>query len=140
MQWLMWLKKRIGLRIHEFDPLADGLLNRVSANSNLRGAQEFAGGLVIEGAVSGDPLIVHGVLILCGGATLTGKVRVHGDAYIAGVVGTSTDTGDEMVVDGVVHLGSTARTFGAISAPKMVTYEGCEIVGLVRTGASYLKK
>ncbi len=70
------------------DPLVAGVTNKISAGSKTIGPMTIQGGLLIEGEHEGD-LTVNGQLWVMEGAKIHGgHIRVQGDAYVWGQIGS----------------------------------------------------
>lgn len=120
----------------EIDPVRDNLTNRISTGTVMRGALTSSGGLLIQGHLVGEPLVVkEGPLLVHESGVLQGNVIVHGDCYIFGTAGSpdSEDGSLNLEVRGVLHLASTCRTFGSIVCSDLATYNGCSVNSKIKT-------
>ncbi|WP_291517422.1 polymer-forming cytoskeletal protein [Acidovorax sp.] len=123
-------------KIIEIDPVAQNLVNRIAPGTSVSGQFHSEGGLLIQGKANcTDMRVVNGPLVLQEGASLTGTIVVHGDAFLFGKLGdaTSPHGGVNLEVHGAVHVATTAETFGQIACQSLATYKGCQLNSAIRT-------
>ena len=110
------------------------LSNRVAAGTELQGDLFFEGGLLVEGSLAGK-LQVNGRLVLAEGGRLRGRVRVAGDAYLYGEVGSEeggpVDT--QFEAQGTVTVGPGGITWGSLKARRLQVMPGGQTCGPVRS-------
>jgi len=116
------------------DPVAMNVVNRVAAGSLLQGKLGFAGGLLVQGEVTGD-LRVQGPLIIWAGGLVRGRIRVQGDLYLFGQLGDldaeATDTSVECT--GMVCVAQTGLSTATLLARRLQLYEGANVQGPFNT-------
>ena len=125
-----------GKKTIQIDPVSANVVNRVAEGTKVRGEYHSDGGVLVQGEIEGSPLTVkNGPLIVMEGATVSGQIVVHGDAYIFGSAGSARFAagGLDMVVHGVLHVASTGETFGTLSCRQLETYAGCRLNSAVAT-------
>lgn len=117
------------------DPVKMNIVNRIAAGSRSQGQLWFSGGLLLQGHHVGDLDIRGGPLVVVEGASVTGKVIVHGDAYLFGCFGSAGEGSPEtqVTVYGVMHLTSKSETNGHLRCEQLATYDGAKINGKVET-------
>lgn len=116
------------------DPLAMNVVNRVAAGCDLSGDLQFSGGLLVQGTLEGH-IRVDGRLIIWTGAQVRGRIRVMGDVYLFGQLGSGAggphDTSLEC--EGMVYVSKTGVSTGTLLAKRLQTYEGAQIKGPFHT-------
>lgn len=116
------------------DPIAMVVINRVAAGCVLNGDLEFEGGLLVQGALSGD-IRVRGRLIIWTGGVVRGRVQVDGDLYLFGQLGAPNagphDTSLEC--QGMAYVSKTGVSTGTLLARRLQLYEGASLQGPFKT-------
>jgi len=116
------------------DPVAMNIVNRVAAGSELSGDLSFEGGLLVQGSLEGH-IRVNGRLIIWTGASVRGRIRVTGDLYLFGLLGSanggSHDTSLEC--EGMVYVSKTGVSTGTLLAKRLQMYEGAQLKGPFHT-------
>lgn len=117
------------------DPVAMNIVNRIAPQTVQTGNLVCAGGLMVEGRVVGDLVVIGGPLVLRPSGVICGNVTVDHDAYLLGTIEKQDDAVlSEVVVKGTAFLASTLNAAANIQAHSMKTYEGSRIDGRIRTG------
>ena len=125
-----------GKKTIQIDPVTANVVNRVAEGTRVSGEYHSDGGVLVQGHIEGAPVTVkNGPLIVLDGASVSGQVIVHGDAYIFGAAGSARFPagGLEMVVHGVLHVAATGETFGSVSCRQLETYAGCRLNSAIAT-------
>lgn len=116
------------------DPLAMNVVNRVAAGCDLSGDLQFSGGLLVQGTLEGH-IRVDGRLIIWTGAQVRGRIRVMGDVYLFGQLGSGAggphDTSLEC--EGMVYVSKTGVSTGTLLAKRLQMYEGAQLKGPFHT-------
>lgn len=119
------------------DPVKMNIVNRIAAGSRSQGQLWFSGGLLLQGHHVGDLDVRGGPLVVVEGASVTGKVVVHGDVYLFGSFGSAGEgegaVETEVTVYGVMHLTSKSEANGHLRCEQLATYDGAKINGKVET-------
>jgi hypothetical protein len=116
------------------DPVAMNVVNRVAAGTQLGGELRFQGGLLVQGDLSGL-LHVNGHLIVWTGGVVRGRIRVMGDLYLFGHLG-SADAGPNATTlecQGMAYVASTGVSTGTLMARRLQLYEGADLQGPFKT-------
>lgn len=116
------------------DPVAMNVVNRVAAGSQLGGELRFEGGLLVQGDLSGL-LHVNGNLIVWTGGVVRGRIRVTGDLYLFGRLG-SPDAGPNSTTlecQGMAYVANTGISTGTLMARRLQLYEGADLQGPFKT-------
>jgi cytoskeletal protein CcmA (bactofilin family) len=118
------------------DTVSANIVNRVAAGSVLRGEMSWNGGVLLQGHLEGAPIVIHGGLVLMEDATIRGSIEVHGDAFLFGQAGAAGehDGALQLKVHGVLHIGATAKTYGAIHCQSFEAYVGSEVNSVITSG------
>jgi cytoskeletal protein CcmA (bactofilin family) len=116
------------------DPVAMNVVNRVCAGSRLAGQYHFKGGLLVQGEMSGD-LEIRGRLIVWTGAQVSGRIKIWGDLYLFGQLGTpdQNDTGTVVECMGTAYIASTGVSSGNLLAYRIRMYDGAQLQGPFKT-------
>ncbi len=120
------------------DPVALHITNRVAAGSLISGSQQFEGGLLVQGTLSGT-VRVHGRLVIWAGAVVRGQVVVMGDAYIFGHLGEQgadpqlAARTTQLECMGTAYVAGTATSTGTLMAQRLQMYEGANLQGPFKT-------
>ena len=114
----------------QLDPVAMHIVNRVAAGCQLEGRLRFAGGLLVQGELSGD-LRVDGALVVWAGARVRGHIRVRGDLYVFGQLGDAdADPGATAVeCSGMVCIAESGLSTATLLARRLQLYEGALVQG-----------
>jgi hypothetical protein len=116
------------------DPIAMNVVNRVAAGSHLSGELQFEGGLLVQGELSGH-IRVNGRLIVWTGGIVKGRIRVFGDIYLFGRLGS--DGGDpqdtSLECHGMAYVSKTGVSTGTLLARRLQLYEGADLQGPFKT-------
>lgn len=116
------------------DPVAMGITNRVAAGCDLSGDLNFEGGLLVQGHLEGH-IRVDGRLIIWSGASVRGRIRVMGDLYLFGQLGSPNggphDTSLEC--EGMVYVSKSGISTGTLFARRLQMYEGAQMKGPFHT-------
>ena len=116
------------------DPIAMVVINRVAAGSELSGDLEFEGGLLVQGAMSGN-IRVRGRLIIWTGGVVRGRVQVDDDCYLFGQLGALGGNPDDTRLEcqGMVFVSKTGVSTGTLLARRLQLYEGASLQGPFKT-------
>lgn len=116
------------------DPIAMNVVNRVAAGCRLDGSLEFDGGLLVQGEVAGQ-IVVKGRLIIWKGGLVRGTVRVQGDLYLFGQLGSLSATAQETQLEchGMAYVAQTGVSTGTLMAKRLQLYEGADLRGPFKT-------
>lgn len=114
----------------QLDPVAMHIVNRVAAGCRLDGRLHFAGGLLVQGELSGD-LRVDGALVVWAGAQVRGRIRVRGDLYVFGQLGDADADPEATVVEcsGMVCIAESGLSTATLLARRLQLYEGALVQG-----------
>ena len=117
------------------DPVQMNIINRISAGSNTRGHLSFNGGLLLQGHHVGELDVRGGPLVVVEGASVTGRVKVHGNAYLFGCFANAEDGAEptHVTVHGILHLTSKSEANGQLRSEQLAAYDGAKINGKVET-------
>jgi len=124
------------------DPVQQNITNRIAAGTVLKGEYMSKEGLLVQGSVCGEPLVIEGgILIIEAGGQLLGRVRVMGDCYIFGQAGdpSHVDGGLDLEVYGTIHVAATGVTHGAIAFHHLASYEGSSLNSKARSIPLHIK-
>jgi cytoskeletal protein CcmA (bactofilin family) len=116
------------------DPLGMNIVNRIAPESRFQGDFSFAGGVMVQGDLSGAGQVM-GRMVVWHGAIVTGHFRVVGDLYVFGRIGAVGANASQTVIEcmGTAYIASTASTTGTITAQRLRLYEGADLQGPFRT-------
>ena len=116
------------------DPLAMNIVNRVAAGSELSGDLSFEGGLLVQGNLEGH-IRVNGRLIIWTGASVRGRIRVTGDLYLFGLLGSASGGAHDtsLECEGMVYVSKTGVSTGTLLAKRLQMYEGAQLRGPFHT-------
>jgi len=116
------------------DPIAMAVINRVAAGSVLSGDLEFEGGLLVQGAITGN-IHVRGRLIIWTGGVVRGRVKVDGDFYLFGQLGASAGSPHDTSLEcqGMAYVSKTGVSTGTLLARRLQLYEGASLQGPFKT-------
>lgn len=116
------------------DPIAMNVVNRVAARCRLEGSLEFDGGLLVQGEVAGQ-IVVKGRLIIWKGGLVRGTVRVQGDLYLFGQLGSPGASAQETQLEchGMAYVAQTGVSTGTLMAKRLQLYEGADLRGPFKT-------
>lgn len=116
------------------DPIAMAVINRVAAGSVLSGDLEFEGGLLVQGAITGN-IHVRGRLIIWTGGVVRGRVKVDGDFYLFGQLGASAGSPHDTSLEcqGMACVSKTGVSTGTLLARRLQLYEGASLQGPFKT-------
>ncbi len=116
------------------DPIAMAIVSRVAAGSALSGELEFEGGLLVQGALSGN-IHVRGRLIVWTGGSVRGRVKVDGDLYLFGQLGAAGAAPHDTTLEcqGAVYVSRTGVSTGTLLARRLQLYEGASLQGPFKT-------
>lgn len=118
-----------------FDPVAEGIFNRIAMGTVVRGDLECADGLIVEGRVEGN-VIAKGTLVLAETGVITGSVYAAGKGrnILAGRLGDpSKGIASQVTIEHTVELAGTLVACANITARAMRWYHGAEVDGRIRT-------
>jgi len=128
----------VGLKIAQdtltLDPIAMNVVNRVAADTVLDGHLHFEGGLLVQGEIAGQ-VHVQGRLIIWTGGVAKGRIRVSGDLYLFGRIGTAGGNPHETSVEcqGTAYVSKTGVSTGTLMARRLQLYEGADLQGPFKT-------
>ena len=116
------------------DPVAMNVVNRVAAGSQLGGDLRFEGGLLVQGDLSGL-LHVNGNLIVWMGGVVRGRIRVMGDLYLFGRLGSegAGPNATTMECHGMAYVARSGVSTGTLMARRLQLYEGADLQGPFKT-------
>lgn len=116
------------------DPIAMNVVNRVAAGTVLEGDLNFEGGLLVQGELAGH-IQVNGRLIVWTGGLVRGRVRVSGDLYLFGQLGTAAGNPHETSLEcqGMAYVSKTGVSTGTLMARRLRLYEGADLQGPFKT-------
>ena len=116
------------------DPAAMNVVSRVASGSHLNGRLLFDGGVLVQGELSGH-ISVRGHLIVWNGATVRGRLSVHGDVYVFGSLGDPDAPSSQTSVEctGMVCVAQTGSSSAALLARRLQLYEGANVRGPFKT-------
>lgn len=110
------------------------IVNRIASGTRHTGTLHCDGGLIIEGTVDGDIVIIGGVLALMPEGVVCGKATSDGDAYLLETfLGGEDGELSEIEARGAVFLTEMLRAQANIAADAIKTYEGAQIEGRIKT-------
>ncbi|WP_439518841.1 bactofilin family protein [Hydrogenophaga sp.] len=116
------------------DPIAMVVINRVAAGSVLSGDLEFEGGLLVQGALTGN-IRVRGRLIIWTGGVVRGRVQVDDDFYLFGQLGATGGSAHDTSLEcqGMAFVSKTGVSTGTLMARRLQLYEGASLQGPFKT-------
>ena len=116
------------------DPLAMNIVNRVAAGCDLSGDLNFEGGLIVQGHIEGH-IRVDGRLIIWTGASVRGRIRVMGDLYLFGQLGSPNGGPHDTSLEcqGMAYVSKTGVSTGTLMARRLQLYEGADLQGPFKT-------
>lgn len=116
------------------DPLAMGIVNRVAAGGELSGELNFDGGLLVQGELQGH-IRIGGCLVIWAGASVRGRIRVMGDLYLFGHLGSPVGGPHDTSVEceGTVYVSKSGVSTGTLLARRLHMYEGAQLRGPFHT-------
>ena len=116
------------------DPIAMNVVNRVAAGTRLEGDLQFDGGLLVQGEIAGH-IRVNGRLIVWTGGVVRGRIRVTGDLYLFGQLGSpGADAHDtSLECQGMAYVSKTGVSTGTLMARRLQLYEGADLQGPFKT-------
>lgn len=116
------------------DPLAMNIVSRIASGCRLDGQLHFAGGLLVQGELSGQ-IAVDGSLIVWSGGLVRGRIRVRGDLYLFGQLGDAgaDPSATSVECSGMVCVAESGLSCGMLLARRLQLYEGAEVRGPFKT-------
>lgn len=116
------------------DPVAMNIVNRVAAGCDLSGDLNFEGGLIVQGRIEGH-IRVDGRLIIWTGGSVRGRIRVLGDLYLFGHLGSPNGGPNDtsLECEGMVYVSKSGVSTGTLLARRLQMYEGAQLKGPFRT-------
>lgn len=116
------------------DPIAMNVVNRVALGSLLTGKNHFKGGLLVQGDIEGE-LEVRGRLIVWAGAKVSGRIKIWGDLYLFGQLGSAERSATINLTEclGTAYIASTGVSDGTLLAHRIRMYEGAQLHGPFKT-------
>ena len=116
------------------DPVAMNIVNRVAAGCDLSGDLNFEGGLLVQGHLEGH-IRVDGRLIIWTGASVRGRIRVMGDLYLFGQLGSPNGGPHDTSLEcqGMAYVSKTGVSTGTLMARRLQLYEGADLQGPFKT-------
>lgn len=116
------------------DPVAMNITSRVSAGCRLQGDLVFEGGLLVEGELHGQ-IRVNGRLIVWTGGRVTGRIKVMGDTYLIGHLGSDGGgpADSQLECQGMACVSRSGVSTGTLMARRLQVYEGAQLKGPFRT-------
>ena len=106
------------------------IVNRVCSGSALDGTLEYKGGVLVQGTISGT-CDVRGPLVVWHGGLLCGHIKVWGNLYLFGQIGTDGDYEAATVLEcmGTAYISSTGVSNARLSAHRIKMYDGAKLNG-----------
>lgn len=116
------------------DPIAMNVVNRVALGSLLTGKNQFKGGVLVQGEIEGD-LEVRGRLIIWAGAKVSGRIKIWGDLYLFGQLGSTERSATINLTEclGTAYIASSGVSDGTLLAHRIRMYEGAQLHGPFKT-------
>lgn len=116
------------------DPIAMNVVNRVALGSLLTGKNQFKGGVLVQGEIEGE-LEVRGRLIIWAGAKVSGRIKIWGDLYLFGQLGTTERSATINLTEclGTAYIASSGVSDGTLLAHRIRMYEGAQLHGPFKT-------
>jgi cytoskeletal protein CcmA (bactofilin family) len=116
------------------DPIAMNVVNRVALGSRLTGKNHFNGGLLVQGDIEGE-LEVRGRLIIWAGAKVSGRIKIWGDLYLFGQLGSTDRSAAINLTEclGTAYIASTGVSNGTLLAHRIRMYDGAQLHGPFKT-------
>ncbi len=111
----------------DLDPVRMGIRNRVTDGSSLRGDIQYLGGVLVEGRIDGEPLIINGHAVVLATGVVRGRVVVMGNLYLLGTAGDESMPID-MEVHGLVYAGESSRALGQLACASKQFFAGAQLV------------
>lgn len=116
------------------DPVGMNIVNRIAPGTRFSGVLECSGGVLIQGAFTGNLTVLGGPLVLMEGGTIAGEFTCDGDAYLFGTI-TERAEGEfsELLAGGAVFMTETLDAKANVTAGAIKTYAGAQVEGRIRT-------
>jgi len=122
-----------------FNAAAMQVRSRIGPEGKARGSMELPSGLLISGSFEGDLTVNGDMLVDPGAAFFGGRALIHGDLYVAGLIGLQALEDLRTIIQcrGRVYAGQSSEIRGVLRCGELILYKGNRMNAMVETGLEF---